>query len=128
MPRLSADKRNRASYMIEEENPIDWWRYGYTVIRDDIELLLQLEAALHHEWAAILQAFFQSLIRSMRRRKIACNNAHGGHIRYINIAIHFNNFAVIVKDLKLTLMFQRCRPGGANFEASADEPSTRGFS
>ena len=42
----------------------------------------EMSPALIRIWNNIPQAFFNNLVRSMRRRCQACINAHGGHTRY----------------------------------------------
>jgi hypothetical protein len=44
--------------------------------------LAEMGPALIRIWNNIPQAFFNNLIRSMRRRCQACINANGGHTRY----------------------------------------------
>ena len=44
--------------------------------------LVDMGPVLIRIWNNIPEAFFNTLIRSMRRRCQACNNANGGHTRY----------------------------------------------
>jgi hypothetical protein len=44
--------------------------------------LAEMGPALIRIWNNIPQAFFNNLVRSMRRRCQACINANGGHTRY----------------------------------------------
>lgn len=50
--------------------------------RPQMHTIAALEAALVQEWNNLPQAFFQTLVNSMRRRCTACVRARGGHTRY----------------------------------------------
>ena len=50
--------------------------------RPQMHTIAALEPALVQEWNNLPQAFFQTLVNSMRRRCTACVRARGGHTRY----------------------------------------------
>ena len=67
-------------------NPIEllWEQVGRALTARMVPgtTLAQLPAILTDAWTSITQASVARLINSMRRRCIACINAHGGHTRY----------------------------------------------
>ena len=67
-------------------NPIEllWEQVGRALTARMVlgTTLAQLPAILTDAWTSITQASVARLINSMRRRCIACINAHGGHTRY----------------------------------------------
>lgn len=67
-------------------SPIEnlWDRLGRQVRNrnNPPQTILQLEVALTQEWAAIPRHYIRTLFNSMRRRLVACINAHGGHSGY----------------------------------------------
>lgn len=67
-------------------SPIEhlWDELGRRIRRNNHQIIniAQLTAALQREWDAIPLGTIQTLIRSMRRRCVACIDSEGGHNRY----------------------------------------------
>lgn len=65
-------------------NPIEhlWDELGRRVMARGPITRAGLIRMLHEEWGAIPQETIRTLIRSMRRRCVACVDAQGGHIPY----------------------------------------------
>ena len=91
--RLTQDFLNRSNIVVlpwpacsPDMNPIEhlWHHLDRQIRRQAVPpvTLQQLEQCIHDEWQRITPAVIRRLTSSMRRRVMACINAHGGHTRY----------------------------------------------